>query len=168
MTYKERIATAVPNPDANEKTIFSDAADGLLKTKDSSGVVETLATTEGLAATEPKVYIALLTQNGTNAPVATVLKNTLGGVPVWTRNSVGDYSATLTDAFTVGKTVLGINSNFNASAWDSASSFKIATLSLTGLDNTVLLNTVTIANGVSIALEDDSLNDTLIKIEVYP
>ena len=105
MTYKERIAATVPNPDANEKTIFNDAADGLLKTKDSSGVVETLATTEGIADTEPKVYVALLSQTGTDAPVATVLKNTLGGEVVWDYFGVGSYSGTLVGAFTENKTV---------------------------------------------------------------
>ena len=35
-----------------------------------------------------KVYTALLTQTGTNAPVATVLENTLGGTPVWSYDKV--------------------------------------------------------------------------------
>lgn len=46
-----------------------------------------------------KRYVATLMQTGTNAPVATVLENTLGGELVWTRSNVGDYRATLTDAF---------------------------------------------------------------------
>jgi len=50
-----------------------------------------------------KVYTALMGQVSTNDPTATVLQNTLGGTVVWTRNDVGDYSATLTDAFPVGK-----------------------------------------------------------------
>lgn len=53
-----------------------------------------------------KVYTALLTQEGTNAPVATVLQNTLGGVVVWTRDSQGIYYGTLSGAFTVGKTFI--------------------------------------------------------------
>lgn len=51
-----------------------------------------------------KVYTALLTQSGTSAPVATVLENTLGGTVTWNYEDVGDYSATLTGAFTTGKT----------------------------------------------------------------
>lgn len=51
------------------------------------------------------VYTALLTQSGTDAPVATVLQNTLGGTVVWTRNGVGDYTGTLTGAFLAGKTI---------------------------------------------------------------
>jgi hypothetical protein len=46
-----------------------------------------------------KVYTALLTQSGTNAPIATVLENTLGNI-VWSYSSVGSYQATLTGAFT--------------------------------------------------------------------
>lgn len=47
----------------------------------------------------PKIYKALLTQSGTNAPVATVLVNTLSGTPVWSRNGVGDYQMVLSNAF---------------------------------------------------------------------
>jgi hypothetical protein len=46
-----------------------------------------------------KVYTALLTQTGTDAPVATVLENTLGGAPAWSYDSVGYYKLTLTNAF---------------------------------------------------------------------
>lgn len=49
-----------------------------------------------------KVYTAYITQTGTNAPVATVFDNTLGGTVVWTRNSTGNYSGTLTGAFATG------------------------------------------------------------------
>jgi hypothetical protein len=41
-----------------------------------------------------KVYTALLTQTGTDAPVATVLENSFGGEVVWTRDAVGSYVAT--------------------------------------------------------------------------
>jgi hypothetical protein len=53
-----------------------------------------------------KVYTALLTQSSNNAPVATVLENTLGGVPVWSRSSQGVYKATLANAFPENKTFL--------------------------------------------------------------
>jgi hypothetical protein len=46
-----------------------------------------------------KVYTALLTQSGTNAPVATVLENTLGGEVVWSRSGSGDYYGNLTNGF---------------------------------------------------------------------
>lgn len=52
-----------------------------------------------------KVYRGLLTQSGTDAPVATVLENTLGGTPVWSYSDVGRYVVTLAGAFTSAKTL---------------------------------------------------------------
>lgn len=59
------------------------------------------------AASDPGYteYVALLTQTGTDAPVATVLSNTLGGTVVWSRQSAGTYRATLAGAFPSLKTV---------------------------------------------------------------
>ena len=51
-----------------------------------------------------KVYTALLTQSGTNAPVATVLQNTIGEI-TWTYDDVGLYSATCSGCFTENKTM---------------------------------------------------------------
>jgi hypothetical protein len=51
-------------------------------------------------------YVALLSQSGEDAPIATVLENTLGGTPVWTRIAVGVYRLTLTDAFPTDKTII--------------------------------------------------------------
>lgn len=53
-----------------------------------------------------KIYMALLTQSGTDAPVATVLQNTLGGTVVWTRIGIGSYEGTLANAFTENKTTI--------------------------------------------------------------
>ncbi len=52
------------------------------------------------------IYRALLTQTSTNAPVATILENTLGGVPVWTRGIAGIYTCTLSGAFPLEKTFI--------------------------------------------------------------
>jgi hypothetical protein len=51
-----------------------------------------------------KVYTALLSQSGTNEPIATVLENTLGGTPTLNYIGVGNYAVDLTGAFTSGKT----------------------------------------------------------------
>lgn len=50
------------------------------------------------------VYTAILNQENTDAPVATILKNTLGGTVVWTRTSPGLYVGTLAAAFPASKT----------------------------------------------------------------
>lgn len=49
------------------------------------------------------VYRALLTQSGVNAPVATVLEQSIVGTIVWTRNAAGHYYGTLAGAFPAGK-----------------------------------------------------------------
>ena len=63
-----------------------------------------IANNGGGGGSTAKVYRALLTQSGANAPVATVLENTLGGTPVWSYSAPGTYVVTLAGAFTVGKT----------------------------------------------------------------
>jgi len=51
-----------------------------------------------------KQYIAILNQNGQNAPVATVLENSLGPI-VWTRSSEGQYLGTLAGRFPASSTI---------------------------------------------------------------
>ena len=64
------------------------------------------------------VYTALITQTGTDAPVATVLQNTTGGTIVWSRNSTGRYLATISGAtYTANKTAILLTSG-SASATD--------------------------------------------------
>ena len=59
-----------------------------------------------------KVYTALLTQEGENAPVAIILENTLGVDIVWTRLSTGFYRATPSESiFLENKTFHFVNSN---------------------------------------------------------
>ena len=104
-------------------------------------------------ATEPKVYIALLTQSGTDAPVATVLKNTLGGVPVWSYSSVGVYNAELSNAFT------GDLIGFAYSGWDDEATF--TNFMVVKTDNSNLF----------ISTEGIPVNyhiNIRLKIEVYP
>jgi len=109
----------------------------------------------GYAAGYPdgtKIYMALLTQSGTDAPVATVLMNTLGGTVVWTYNGNGSYIATLSGAFPASKTWLIIN---NTQPEDSG-----PWLFIRGTDNTITLNNT---NG-----ENNSMSNTPIQILVFP
>ena len=69
-----------------------------------------------------KVYTALLTQSGTDAPVATVLENTLGGEVVWTRDSEGFYFGTLNGVFLDNKTI-----TLNSGIISQGDSFSIGT-----------------------------------------
>jgi hypothetical protein len=61
------------------------------------------------AAARPyKVYTALLTQTGTNAPVATILENTLGVTITWYRDSAGTYSALRSSGSYTGNKTFGL------------------------------------------------------------
>jgi len=67
-----------------------------------TGTRQVVASSTGVLSAgtvQPLKYVALLNQSGTSAPTAAVVENTLGGTLVWTRNSTGNYYATLTGAF---------------------------------------------------------------------
>lgn len=49
-------------------------------------------------------YVPIFFQVGTSDPSVTVLENTLGGTPIWTRVSEGYYIGTLAGVFTQNKT----------------------------------------------------------------
>lgn len=102
LNIPERLPETIQNPQPGTKILFNDATDSKLKTKDENGVVEEISIGGGGASY--LVYTALLSQSGTDAPVATVLENTLGGEVVWSRSNTGIYYGTLTGIFTAGKT----------------------------------------------------------------
>ena len=53
-----------------------------------------------------KVYTALLSQDGTDAPIETmVLQDTIGGTPIFHYDGVGSFSIENTAAFTENKTI---------------------------------------------------------------
>lgn len=105
-----------------------------------------------------KVYTALLSQSGTDAPVATVLENTLGGDLAWTRISDGVYNATLSVAFVENKTFLNLSYNHGNDATGSA----------IGLVFRVNQNTIQLETGIIGDIKADSLLiDTPIEIRVY-
>lgn len=101
-----------------------------------------------------KEYIALLTQTGTNAPTVTVLKNTLGGTVVWTRNGIGDYIGTLASAFPLDKTWI-------SSSGISGSATTIGQFYKDSVNNVGFLT----YDGVA---SDDLLYYTSVEIRVYP
>jgi hypothetical protein len=75
--------------------MFFNVEDGKLYTRSNAGIEE-VPTSSSDGNT---VYIASLIQSGSDAPVATVIKNTLGDAVVWTRESAGLYRGTLAGAF---------------------------------------------------------------------
>lgn len=81
----------------------------------------------GLPGYQYKQYIALLSQTGENAPHANVFENTLGDI-VWTRNSPGNYTGTITTGSLSNNKVLhaeasdGAGNVFNARLFATNSS----------------------------------------------
>ena len=76
-----------------------------------------------------KIYRALLTQSGTDAPVATVLENSLGGTIVLSYSNAGEYDLTLAGAFPAGKcfpSVLGAVSNDDPSNLTTTQIYRVS------------------------------------------
>jgi hypothetical protein len=105
-----------------------------------------------------KVYTALLTQTGINAPVATVLENTLGSI-VWGYAQSGGYTGTLIGAFIVGKTHLQVQQTLWGSERQQTS------IDYNDIDS-VIIQTYDNGQNDSIPI-DDALRNTSIEIRVY-
>ena len=113
-----------------------------------------------------KVYRAILVQTGSSAPTATILENTLGGVPVWTRLGGGNYICTLAGAFPVSKTYCSISNIYNAFQGESI----LVTIDRAD-DNVVYTHTWGTASGADIDFDlgGDAENFySPIEILVYP
>lgn len=108
-----------------------------------------------------KVYTALLSQSGTDAPVATVLQNTLGGMVVWTYSNVGSYRGTLTGVFTENKTAILIGS-----VDGNISNSYQPVLAYRGEVNFIQI--LTFSDAAAFTQEDGNLAGTTIEIRVYP
>ena len=101
-----------------------------------------------------KVYTALLTQTGTDAPTAIVLENTLGFVPNWQYLDIGTY--TINNAlFTNNKTTVNVFLNVSGNSYSFPSTVTTANVTI----NSVFLFDFTYLDGV--------LNNTAIEIRVY-
>lgn len=108
-----------------------------------------------IEAAKPKVYVALLTQSGTDAPVATVLENTLLEQDgAWGYDSTGTYVYNFPSTFPVGTVVCKISNSYDA----------IVTQEVVSPDG-VYIRTYDIATQVE---ADSNLFNTLIEILVYP
>jgi hypothetical protein len=93
--------------DPADKLIGTDGTSGADSGKTKNYTISALTThiSDGLGGYP--VYTALLNQSGTEAPVATILKNTTGKTFTWTRQSPGNYTVTASSAlFTVNKTIV--------------------------------------------------------------
>lgn len=101
------------------------------------------------------VYAALITQSGTDAPVATILENTLSGEIIWSRNSTGSYRGLLTGEFPL---------NSVAMFTGGQRTFPDTTIR-TGRSND---NEVFITTNFQSGTLDSILQNTFVEIRVYP
>lgn len=90
---KDVIVSLKTAEQADRREVFQNRATGKLNYKKFDGTVIDIESPNLADLFSYKVYTALLTQTGTNAPVATVLENTLGVDLEWVYDgSDGNYS----------------------------------------------------------------------------
>lgn len=103
-----------------------------------------------------KQYTVLLSQSGTSDPTATILEPNDIGTIVWTRNSTGNYTGTLSSAFTSNKTWLICQKG------DGNGSF------VNGLLSRASANAVTLDVRDNGDVVTDNFTNLSIEIRVYP
>ena len=99
-------------------------------------------------------YIALITQSSTAAPTVIELENTIGPI-IWTRKATGEYSGTLSGAFTANKTYATISQSL-------ANSIVLITTTA----NDINIITTNLQNPTA-AKHDSHLSKNTIEIRVY-
>tara|TARA_A200000159_G_scaffold77563_1_gene71856 strand:- start:255 stop:704 length:450 start_codon:yes stop_codon:yes gene_type:complete len=117
-------------PTANDLVLIVDTSEDGNPTKTAT-VSEIISATPGGGAGSYDTYTALLTQTGSNPPVATVLNNKLTGTMTWARTGGGAYTITSSATpFTQDKTIVFLNGGNNAVThnvtWNRVSSSVIA------------------------------------------
>lgn len=120
--------------------------------------------------TEPKRWVALLTQSGTNVPTATVLENTLSGNVTFYRGGEGVYGIGLDGEFTATKTWVMVGQPLDSDVNNGTPDLIIRWRVLSPNDVTIFTsrqedfdNPLSLYNGA-----DGLLNNTPIEIRVYP
>jgi hypothetical protein len=114
---------------------------------------------------EYKVYVALLTQSGTNAPVAIELQNTLGVIS-WNYAGVGRYTANAASLFPLGKTTLQIQGDRRNDGGINVDSL----CSVNQIDNsTIYVMSFTVDfTAPNENYTNDFLRNDFVEIRVYP
>jgi len=111
------------------------------------------------------VYTALLTQTGTNAPAATVLKNTLGVNITPERGGTGVYRLVRSSGeWDQLKTSLQIGTSF---AFDGDTG-QASIYHMNGQPTKIVIATAEFATDGTVSFIDNSLIKTLVEIRVYP
>ena len=120
--------------------------------------VPTWGQVQAVAARPYKVYTALLSQSGTNAPTATVLENTTGQTITLTRVNVGVYQMSFSLIAPQSKTFV---------LSTPASNYIFQHISVAGGGTAVNISTASLV-GSTITPTDGLLQRTPIEIRIYP
>lgn len=110
---------------------------------------------EGMTNKAIATYRALISQTGTASPTATILENTLGIVPSWSRVGAGNYTLTATGLLTSGKVMATIQGALTGGYWASCNTLSSP--------NTWQFETF---NNIG-AGQDAKLNNTPVEIRIY-
>lgn len=120
------------------------------------------------AKAEYKVYRALLTQSGGDAPTVQVIDNELSAAIVWTRSSSGVYYGTLAGAFTANKTFCMCHVGSPTTGDGRLSRVDADKVVIQTVDVGAPSNIGSTIDSVLPALADSILNNASIEILVYP
>ena len=109
-------------------------------------------------------YTALLSQTGTNAPVATILENTTGNTIVWTRTNTGMYRGTW------GTAVSDVNKLYFAPAFGQLKNQTVVINIYSATTTQFQLSTQDTQGGAlgTGVLADEALLRTGVEIRIYP
>ena len=137
----------------NDIVFGSDADDNLKSKNFRIGSIKSYIVQSINNITQPKykVYTALLTQSGLDAPVAIVLENTIGDI-VFTYNGLGAYRAISNGSFIQDKTFVLINGGVNENG---------------SLVELLTINEISIKTTNNVDASNNILNKTSFEIRVY-
>ena len=111
-----------------------------------------------MASTPFKTYRALITQTGTDAPVATVLANNTGKTMTWAYSAVGIYTLTAgAVAFTANKTAVEVSGPLSG----------LQSLSYANTSTTVITFTSGVLTAGAIVDTDAIVTNILIEVKIF-
>jgi hypothetical protein len=117
-----------------------------------------------------KVYSALITQTGTDAPVATVLQNTLGFTPTWAYNAQGSYILQSVGQWTANvELFLGASNDGDPETYTTFTNriIRFSSNEIRVATGTLITDGVSTPFNVGIQPSDNALYETLISIKLY-
>jgi hypothetical protein len=155
----EKIRTVSPDP-ILERSPINEAT--VAKIAHVNHVIDEV--NKAIGGEKPKVYKALLSQSGTDAPTAVILENTLGDI-VWTYDGIGSYEGTLNGAFSNKTVFYPLNNTSNVSVLSDT--MQVFGIGKNDLDSIYLSTGIEDATGAR-DVANDVLFETLVLIEVYP